>query len=246
MTIPFYYDYLIKTYKVRNFDSKKYKLKSIKNMLLAMIMTGSVATHAQQQSKIMEQQPKTLEEVKAFALGEWESLSVELRPAEDRTGSGTVNSTFLKRNFKYLEGNKFIGTITMFMDNYGQAPLMEFEFKGELVWGEEHPIADGAWKIDYVLNEGFGVTPLNDQAAMMLNQALPPGVPAFEANVKQDILKKAFPMFNIVEGQVVSDYDLIYFQNGMLFMGAKHVDGTPFDKPENRPHQLQIPLVRKS
>ena len=51
-------------------------------------------------------------------------------------------------------------------------------------------------------------------------------------------------MFNIVDGQIVSDYDLIYFKNGMLFMGAKHVDGTPFDKPENRPHQLQIPLER--
>ena len=27
-------------------------------------------------------------------------------------------------------------------------------------------------------------------------------------------------------------------------MGAKHVDGTPFDQPDRRPHQLQIPLVR--
>ena len=27
-------------------------------------------------------------------------------------------------------------------------------------------------------------------------------------------------------------------------MGAKHVDGTPFDTPEHRPHQLQIPLEK--
>ncbi|MEM6763971.1 MAG: hypothetical protein AAF655_03565 [Bacteroidota bacterium] len=64
----------------------------------------------------------------------------------------------------------------------------------------------------------------------------------FECGVKKDFLGKEFPMFHIVEGQIVSDYDLIYFRNGMLFMGAKHVDGTPVDKPENRPHQLQIPL----
>lgn len=193
-------------------------------------------------TKVMSHQPKTLEEVKAFALGEWESLSVELRPTEDRAGTGKVEPTFLRRNFKYLDGDKFIGTITLFGDNYGQMPLMEFEFKGNLVWGEEHPIADGAWKIDYVLDEGFGVTPLHEQSAMMLNQALPEGMTPFAANEKKDILGKAFPMFHIVEGQIVSDYDLIYFHSGLLFMGAKHVDGTPFDKVERRPHQLQIPL----
>lgn len=190
------------------------------------------------------QDPKSLNDVKNYALGNWKSLSVELRPTEDRTGSGNILPTYLKRKFTYLPGDKFIGTITLFGDNYGQIPLMEFEFKGDLVWGEEHPIADGAWKIDYVLNEGFGVTPLQEQTAMMLNQSLPEGMTPFEANTKKDILGKAFPMFNIVEEQIVSDYDLIYFKHGLLFMGAKHVDGTPFEKPEHRPHQLQIPLER--
>ena len=74
--------------------------------------------------------------------------------------------------------------------------------------------------------------------------ALPEGMSAFQNQVKKDILGKAFPMFHIEEGQIVGDYDLIYFKHGLLFMGAKHVDGTPFDKVENRPHQLQIPLER--
>ena len=188
--------------------------------------------------------PKTLEQIKKYTLGEWQSISVELRPTEDRTGSGKIEPTYLKRNFKYLADDKFIGTITLFGDNYGQLRLMEFEFKGNLIWHEEHPIADGAWKIDYILDEGFGVTPLNPQAADMLNMALPEGMTPFENQVKKDILGKAFPMFHIIEGQIVGDYDLIYFKHGLLFMGAKHVDGTPFDKPENRPHQLQIPLAR--
>jgi len=190
------------------------------------------------------QEPLTLEEVQEYALGEWTSLSVELRPTEDRTGSGVIQPTYLKRNFKYLSKEQFIGTITMFADNYGQIPLLEFEFKGRLEWGEKHPIADGAWQIDYVLNEGFAVTPLHEQAVHMLNSGLPKGMDVFETHVKKDILGKAFPMFNIEEDQIVSDYDLIYFKNGLLFMGAKHVDGTPFDKIENRPHQLQIPLER--
>ena len=214
-------------------------------VVLAMLnITNQMSAQDRKRAMHMLQEPQSLEEVKAYALGEWESLSVELRPTEDRTGSGKIEPTYLKRNFKYLEGDQFVGTITLFGDNYGQLPLMEFEFKGRLVWGEEHPIAQGAWKVDYVLDGGFGVTPLNPQAAAMLNQALPEGMTPFEDGVQKDILKKAFPMFHIVEGQVVSDYDLIYFKNGLLFMGAKHVDGTPFDKVENRPHQLQIPLAK--
>lgn len=225
-------------------------MKTNSSIIVIMFLIALNACNMEDEKSLRErairniQDPIALEEVREYALGEWESLSIELRPTEDRTGSGTINPTFLKRNFKYLEDDKFVGTITMYGDNYGEIPLLEFEFKGILTWGDKHPIAKGAWKIDYVLNGGFGVTPLNEQAAGMLNQALPPGMPAFEANQKQDILRKAFPMFNIEKGQVVSDYDLIYFKNGLLFMGAKHVDGTPFDKPENRPHQLQIPLIR--
>lgn len=189
--------------------------------------------------------PKTLKEVKDYAKGEWTSISVELRPTEDRAGTGKINPTYLRRNFVFEEGDKFIGTITLFADNYGTMPLMEFEFKGHTIWGKAHPIADGAWEIDYVLDEGFAVTPFSDQVAAMLNTGLPEDMKPFETNVKNSILKKAFPMFHIQKDQIVSDYDLIYFKNGMLFMGAKHVDGTPFDKPERRPHQLQIPLERK-
>jgi len=190
------------------------------------------------------QSPKALEEVQRYAIGTWESLSVELRPTEDRTGTGTVTPTYLRRRFTYLSAEQFIGMITLFADNYGQLPLMEFEFKGSLRWGGPHPIAEGAWCIDYVLDAGFGVTPLHEQAAAMLNQVPVDGVEPFTVGLKQDILQKPFPMFNIAAGQIVADYDLIYFNHGLLFMGAKHVDGTPFDRPERRPHQLQIPLRR--
>ena len=213
-------------------------------ILISLISCNKNNITMKEQTNQKTTDPKSLTDVQSYAVGEWKSISMELRPTEDRTGSGIIEPTFLKRHFHYLSKDKFIGTIRLFGDNYGQLPLMEFEFKGDLKWGEQHPIADGAWNIDYILNEGFGVTPLNPQAAEMLNQALPEGMTPFESNVKKDILGKAFPMFHIVEGQIVSDYDLIYFKNGMLFMGAKHVDGTPFDKVENRPHQLQIPLER--
>ncbi|MFS4448691.1 hypothetical protein [Maribacter sp. 2307UL18-2] len=222
----------------------KRTLKSF-GMLACLFAITSLSAQTLRKKAIQNsKEPKTLNEVKDYAVGQWKSIAVELRPTEDRTGTGTVTPSYLRRDFTFEKDDTFTGIITLYGDNYGKLPLMEFEFKGHLEWGDEHPIADGAWKIDYVLDQGFGVTPLNPQAAQMLNQALPKGMSAFEANKKKDILQKEFPMFNIVDGQIVSDYDLIYFKNGMLFMGAKHVDGTPFDKPENRPHQLQIPLER--
>ena len=215
-------------------------------IISSLLLFGACSASKELRKKAIHriQEPTTLEEVKQYALGEWESLTIELRPTEDRTGSGKINPTYLKRKFIYKEGDQFTGIITLFGDNYGQLPLMQFEFVGETKWGKAHPIAKGAWEVDYVLNKGFGVTPLNDQAAAMLNQALPEGMTPFKNGEKKDILQKAFPLFNIQDGQIAADYDLIYFKNGMLFMGAKHVDGTPFDQPDRRPHQLQIPLQR--
>ncbi|MEM9998372.1 MAG: hypothetical protein AAF809_11775 [Bacteroidota bacterium] len=188
--------------------------------------------------------PRTLDALKDAILGTWVSLAVELRPTEDRTGSGQIEPTYLTRVFTYGPDDTFTGVIRMFGDNYGTLPLFEFAFEGHLVWHGAHPIAEGAFSVDYVLDTGFGVTPLNDQAAAMLNAMPAEGVAPFEAGVQQDLLEKPFPLFNMVAGQIVVDYDLLYLHDGMLFFGAKHVDGTPFDKPERRPHQLQVPLVR--
>ncbi|MEM9037150.1 MAG: hypothetical protein AAGD18_21340 [Actinomycetota bacterium] len=194
----------------------------------------------------MTTEPRTLADVQAYAVGAWTSLSIELRPTEDRAGTGVIEPTRLTRDFVFHDTDTFTGTITMYVDDDGKLPLMAFEFRGHLDWGDPHPIADGAFVIDYVLDEGFGVTPLSDEAAAMLNAALPPGLDAFVPQTQQDILGKPFPLFDIEAGQILTDHDLIYFHSGLLFMGAKHVDGTPFDLPERRPHQLQIPLQRVS
>ncbi|MEL6187021.1 MAG: hypothetical protein AAFU79_20540, partial [Myxococcota bacterium] len=186
----------------------------------------------------------TLDAVKAFCVGTWESLSVELRPTEDRAGTGVIEPTRLTRRFEYHSPERFTGAITMFMDDYGAAPLMRFTFRGHLKWGGEHPIADGAWCIDYVLDQGFDVDPLHEGAVQMLNAGLPEGMDPFAVDKTSSILGKPFPLFGIEAGQTLVDHDLLYFRNGLLFMGAKHVDGTPFDRPERRPHQLQIPLAR--
>lgn len=187
-----------------------------------------------------------LQDIKTFVQGaKWVSLSIELRPFEDRTGTGKVQPFYVSREFSYLPDDRFEGIIRSFADPYGQMPLVQFVFKGHTRWGKEHPIAKGAYEIDYILDEAFEVTPLHPMFADNLNAAPSPGLNKWEAGVMQDIKGKAFPLFNIAEGQIVGDYDLIFINNNMLFMGAKHVDGRGFDQPENRPTNLQIPLTRQ-
>ena len=62
----------------------------------------------------------------------------------------------------------------------------------------------------------------------------------------QSVMGKAFPPFGLAEGQTFAEYDLIYIYDDMLFWGARNVDGRGFDTEENRPTNLQIPLVRKN
>ena len=65
------------------------------------------------------------------------------------------------------------------------------------------------WATAYDLLEGvLRRFPKNRRAKQMLKDMRPTAV--------QDILQQAFPLFNIQAGQIAVDYDLIYFENGML------------------------------
>jgi hypothetical protein len=47
------------------------------------------------------------------------------------------------------------------------------------------------------------------------------------------------------EGTNFMEYDLVYLRGDLLFWGARNIDGRGFDTEQNRPTNLQIPLVRK-
>ena len=89
--------------------------------------------------------------------------------------------------------------------------------------------------------------PLADQ----LN-ALPEGACGegkFEVGEVRDILGQPCALLKFVDGnRYVIDHDLLYVREdtpNMLFMGAKHVDGTGFYYPQNRPFVgLQQPLIK--
>ena len=95
------------------------------------------------------------------------------------------------------------------------------------------------------MSRSYEVTPLVQESADLLNQVAGRGYARWEVNVTQSVFGKAFPPFGLAEGRNFMEYDLVYLRNDMLFWGARNIDGRGFDKEENRPTNLQIPLERK-
>jgi hypothetical protein len=188
----------------------------------------------------------TADQIKEYIQGgEWVSITPEVRPGISTTTTGTIKPFYLTRSFKYAAGDKFECTVINYADANGRVPLVKIVIKGHNVWQGEHPIAAGAYSVNYVADEAYEVTPLHQGFADAVNQAPAAGLNKWEVNVMQDVKGKAFLPFGLTEGQIYIDYDLIYIYNDLFFNGSKNVDGRAFDKPENRPTNLQVPLIRR-
>jgi hypothetical protein len=188
----------------------------------------------------------TVEQIKQSILGDWISIAPEIRPSVARNADGTMKPFYLSRAFKYSAGDKFDLDIVNTADAYGKVPLVKIAIKGNIVWQGEHPITEAAQKVKFTADEVYEVTPLIQGFADAMNQLAGKGFNKWEVNKTQSIMGKAFAPFGLSEGQIFAEYDLIYVFNGLLFWGARNVDGRGFDKEENRPTNLQIPLVRKN
>ena len=187
----------------------------------------------------------SIDEIKQFIQGgEWCSITTELRPSITKNAAGDIQPFYCSRVFKYTPGDRFECIVINYADANGKVPLVSIVIKGHNKWGEPHPIAEGAYKVDYIADEAYEVTPLHQGFADAMNKIPANGIDKWEVGVTQDLKGKSFAAFGLTEGVVYIDYDLVYIYNGMLFNGSKNVDGRPFDKPENRPTNLQLPLVR--
>lgn len=186
-----------------------------------------------------------VEQTKNSLVGEWVSIAPEIRPSISKNADGTLKPFYLKRDFRYLAGDRFELTIVNSADPYGAVPLARIFIKGHMVWRGPHPIAAGAQKVDFIADEGYEVTPLVQGFADLLNQVASKGYAKWEVNGAQSIFGKAFLPFGLVEGKDFMEFDLVHVSHDMLFWGARNIDGRGFDKEENRPTNLQIPLMRK-
>jgi hypothetical protein len=187
----------------------------------------------------------TPEQIKQSILGEWVSIAPEVRPSASKNADGSMKPFYLTRAFRYLPNDRFELTVVNLADPNGRIGLAKIGIKGHMKWLGEHPIKDGAQKVDFIADEAYEVTPLIQGFADAMNQLASKGFNTWEINVTQSIMGKAFSPFGLSEGQIFAECDLIYVFNNMLFWGARNVDGRGFDKEENRPTNLQIPLVKK-
>jgi hypothetical protein len=188
----------------------------------------------------------TLEQTKHALFGAWVSLAPEVRPSARKNADGTLNPFYLSRDFESLGDDRFELTVKHWGDPYGKMELAHMYLRGHISWPGEHPIANGAQKADFVADEAFDVTPMVASYADVFNKIASAGFAPWQPGQTQSVLGKTFPSFGLVEGRNFMEYDLIYIRGNYLFWGARNIDGRGFDKEENRPTNLQIPLIRKS
>jgi len=187
------------------------------------------------------------EQIKEFIQGgEWVSIAPELRPSSIKNADGSIKPFYLTRAFKYSADDTFELGIINSADADGKIPLVRIVIKGHMVWQGDHPIAAGAQKVNFIADKAYEVTPLVQGFADAMNQIASKGFNRWDVNSMQSVMGKAFAPFGLAEGQTFAEYDLIYVHDNMLFWGARNVDGRGFDKEENRPTNLQIPLVRQN
>lgn len=186
-----------------------------------------------------------MQELKQMMWGEWISIAPEVRPSAIKSPDGRVKPFYLTRTFKYSPEDKFELTILNLADPYGKIPLAKLFIAGHIVWQGDHLISPGAQKVNFVASASYEVTPLLQGFADAMNQLAADGFDNWEVNRTQSIFKKSFPPFGLTADRIFAEYDLIYLDGDLLFWGARHVDGRGFDTEENRPTNLQVPLVRK-
>jgi hypothetical protein len=196
-------------------------------------------------NRIKEKMMNT-DQIKEFIQGgEWVSIAPEVRPSAIKNADGSLKPFYLTRAFKYAADDTFELDIINSADAYGKIPLVRIVIKGHIVWQGDHPIAAGAQKVNFIADTAYEVTPLAQGFADAMNQVASKGFDKWEVNGMQSVMGKAFAPFGLAEGQTFAEYDLIYVHDNMLFWGARNVDGRGFDKEENRPTNLQIPLIRQ-
>jgi hypothetical protein len=213
--------------------------------LLAMTAIGEAAAQSpgtQPKAGAME---TDVAKIKQALLGNWESIAPEVRPSAAKNADGSLKPFYLKRTFKYLPSDRFELEIVNSADPYGAVPLARLKIGGHMLWQGSHPIVPGAQKVDFVADEAYEVTPVAAGFADVLNKVASAGYAPWAVNAPQSIFGKTFVPFGLKEGTNFMEYDLVYLRGDLLFWGARNIDGRGFDTEQNRPTNLQIPLVRK-
>jgi len=217
--------------------------RAIRSSLLFFLVMGGATAQSPSNQPRVSGMDADVAKIKEGMLGNWESIAPEVRPSKNADGS--LKPFYLKRAFKYLPSDRFELEIVNSADPYGAVPLARIMIGGHMLWRGSHPVASGAQKVDFVADESYEVTPLAQGFADVLNKVASAGYVPWVVNTPQSIFGKSFAPFALKEGTNFMEYDLVYLRGDLLFWGARNIDGRGFDTEQNRPTNLQIPLIRK-
>ena len=216
---------------------------AIRSSLLFLLVMGGAAAQSPSNQTRARGMETDIAKIKEAMLGNWESIAPEVRPSKNPDGS--LKPFYLKRAFKYLPSDRFELEIINSADPYGAVPLARIKIGGHMLWQGLHPIAPGAQKVDFIADESYEVTPLVQGFTDVLNKVASAGYGPWAVNTPQSVFGKSFAPFALKEGTNFMEYDLVYLKGDLLFWGARNIDGRGFDSEQNRPTNLQIPLIRK-
>jgi hypothetical protein len=124
--------------------------------------------------------------------GRWVSITTELRLSTNTSASGEIQPFYCSRVFTYSPGDRFACTVMNYADPTGKVPLVKIVITGHNAWQGEHPIAKGAYNLDYIADEAYEVTPLHQGFADVANTFPGTGLNMWEVNVMQDVKGKPF------------------------------------------------------
>lgn len=223
----------------------RYGLKvSLFLVLIVAAIDGAAAQSSGNQPKAKSMETEVAK-IKQAMLGNWQSIAPEVRPSAAKNPDGSLKPFYLKRSFKYLPSDRFELEIVNSADPYSAVPIARIKIGGHMKWQGPHPIISGAQKVDFIADESYEVTPLAQGFADVLNKVASEGYNAWAVNTPQSIFGKNFIPFGLKQGTNFMEYDLVYLRGDLLFWGARNIDGRGFDTEQNRPTNLQIPLIRK-
>jgi len=110
------------------------------------------------------------DQVKKDSIGQWESITPEIRPGSTKNEDGTLKPFYLKRKFTLNPDDTFELDVTNLADPYANVPIVKIVIKGHIEWKGEHPIAKGAQKVDFSADIEYSITPLLQSFADILNK----------------------------------------------------------------------------
>jgi len=145
---------------------------------------------------------------------------------------------------KYLPSDRFELEIVNSADPYGTVPLARIKIGGTCC-GRAPSDRSGAQKVDFVADETYEVNSLAQGFADILNKVASAGYAPWAVNSPQSIFAKTFAPFALKEGTNFMEYDLVYLRGDCCSGAPANIDRRGFETEQNRPTNLQIPLVRK-